>query len=54
MFLIWKNEKKKMSRMGQNSGAELCAFYQTGRHMDELDAKTRSIQNWELNSLQIQ
>ena len=32
--------------MGQNFDAELCAIYQTGRQIDGLDAKTRSIQNW--------
>lgn len=50
---------QKMGQMGQNSGLEMCAFFQIGQqsHFRDflgLDEKARSIQNWELNCLQLQ
>jgi hypothetical protein len=48
-----------MGQMGQNSGLEMCAFLQIEHHnhyrdLLGLDEKARSIQNWELNCLQLQ
>lgn len=45
-----------MGLMGQNSGSDFCAYLFTGHpnftDILGLDEKTRSMQNWELNTLQ--
>lgn len=42
--------------MGQNSGAEFCAYFQTENpsngYLIGMDPNTRTVQNWELSCLQ--
>lgn len=54
--IFWFYFLQKMSQMGQNSGAELCAYFQpenpNNGYLVGMDQNTRTVQNWELSCLQ--